>query len=58
MISPDFLFLHFLVFPPANPSNFSLYPDSLSFSVQIVILYVQSGTSRTSMEVQDEKTGL
>ena len=57
MHSPDFLFPRFLVFPPANPSTF--YPDSLSFSVQkyYFVRSIMSGTSRSSIEVQDEKTG-
>ncbi len=34
MLSPDFLFPRFLVFPPANPSNFS---HCKCFSIRILI---------------------
>ncbi len=66
MHSPDFLFPRFLVFPPANPSNFS---HCKCFSIRIPFLFQYrsiictfkmkciSGTSRSSIEVQDEKTG-
>ncbi len=36
MLSPDFLFPCFLVFPPANPSNFS---HCKCFSIQIPFLF-------------------
>ncbi len=67
MHSPDFLFPCFLVFPPANPSNFSHCKINVFlsgfpfFSVQKYyfvhsIMKCGSGTSRSSVEVQDEKT--
>ncbi len=63
MLSPDFLFPCFLVFPPANPSNFL---HCKCFSIQIPFLFqyrsisyafniTRSGTStdKSSIEVQD-----
>ncbi len=41
MHSPDFLFPRFLVFPPANPSNFS---RCKCFSIRIIIDFTQQST--------------
>ncbi len=48
---------------PANPSNFSLFPDSLSFFSTAELFCTLKcasacGTSRSSIEVRDEKAGL
>ncbi len=60
MHSPDFLFPCFLVFPPANPSNFSHwilsgFPKVL-FQYRSIILYGWV-ERQEAVEVQDEKTG-
>ncbi len=56
MLSPDFLFPRFLVFPPANPSNFSI--QILSTQYRSIILYVQMKCEverQEAVEVQDDK---
>ncbi len=65
MLSPDFLFPRFLVFPPANPSNFS---HCKCFSIRIpflfqyrsIIFYVQvehQEAAEEAVEFQD-RTGV
>ncbi len=57
MLSPDFVFPCFLVFPPANPSNFS---HCKCFSIRIqyrsIIFYVQV-EHQEAVEFQD-RTGV
>ncbi len=56
MHSPDFLFPRFLVFPPANPSNFHIANVFLSgfpfFSVQKYYLYVQNEMHKWNVKKQ------
>ncbi len=62
MLSPDFLFPRFLVFPPANPSNFS---HCKCFSIRIpflfqyrsTIFYIQVEHQEEIVEFQD-RTGV
>ena len=58
MLSPDFLFPRFLVFPPANPSTLQMffYPDSLSFSVHIEVFKLKLWNAQVEHQEADEKT--
>ncbi len=48
LLSPDFLFLRFLVFPPANPSTFHIANVFVVFISQIEQELAEFNTSKMS----------
>ncbi len=55
MLSSDFLFPHFLVFPPANPSTFSHYNYNTITIIVYTRFYTEVRKNAGTSTVEDAK---